>query len=278
MKFLAFLRLPIAIVMLMAVFVVQGIATRYARPLGADAVAVLAFAIAVFLGLAVYLAYVRWIERRWPVAELALAGAGRELGSGLVLGAALFCVTLGVLAAFGLYGAQGLRSPAVLVTPFAVSFGAGVLEELLFRGVIFRLIEGALGTWLALAISAALFGLVHLGNPNATWFAGLAIALEAGVMLAAAYVLTRRLWLPIGIHAAWNFTQGGIFSVAVSGGSTRGLIDGALAPTPTWLTGGEFGAEASVVAIVACTALGAVLLAMAHKRGRFVAPRWKRPH
>jgi len=276
MRLLAFLRLPIAIVMLMAVFVVQGFATHYARPLGADAVAVLAFAIAVGLGLAVYLAYVRWIERRWPVAELALPGAGRELGSGLVLGAALFCVTLGVLAALGLYEAHGLRSPAVLVAPLAVSLGAGVLEELLFRGIVFRLVENALGTWIALLVSAALFGGVHLGNPNATWFAGLAIALEAGVMLAAAYVLTRRLWLPIGIHAAWNFTQGGIFSVAVSGGSTRGLVDGALAPTPSWLTGGQFGAEASVVAIIACTALGILLLAMAHRRGRLVAPRWKR--
>jgi membrane protease YdiL (CAAX protease family) len=94
-------------------------------------------------------------------------------------------------------------------------------------------------------------------------------------MLGAAYVLTRRLWLPIGIHAAWNFTQGGIFSVAVSGGKTTGLLEATLTG-PEWLTGGAFGAEASVVAMVLCTALGVWLLVLAARHGRFIVPFWAR--
>src|SRR3546814_4514721 len=90
------------------------------------------------------------------------------------------------------------------------------------RGVIFRLIERWLGSWIALAISAALFGAGHLANPNASWFAAVCIALEAGIMLGAIYMVTRRLWAAVGIHAAWNFTQGGIYGIAISGLDTQG--------------------------------------------------------
>ena len=219
-----FMRLPLALVFLVPVFVATMLTPRWTRPfVGRPTDVVLGSLVACVLGWVAYRAYVRLIERRRGV-EFGAQGALRELGSGLVIGAALFSATVGVLAALGLYTVQGWRGPAVLIAPLAVSVGAGVIEELLFRGVIFRIIEASLGTWIALVISAALFGLVHLGNPNATWLAAAAISLEAGVMLAAAYVLTRRLWLPIGIHAAWNFTQGGIFSVAVSGGKTDGLL------------------------------------------------------
>jgi membrane protease YdiL (CAAX protease family) len=270
-----FLRLPLAFLFLIPVFIAQGLTPRFVRPwTGRPLDAVCGALVAVLLGWLAYRAYVRLVERR-PGIELGAQGVLRELGAGLVLGAALFSVTIGVLAALGLYTVQGWRPASVLIAPLAVSIAAGVIEELLFRGAIFRIIEASLGTWIALAISAALFGLVHLGNPNASWIAAVAIALEAGVMLGAAYVLTRRLWLPIGIHAAWNFTQGGIFSVAVSGGKTDGLLVASLAG-PQWLTGGEFGAEASVVAIVVCTAFGIALLVMAHRRGQFIAPFWKR--
>jgi membrane protease YdiL (CAAX protease family) len=270
-----FLRLPLALLFLIPVFVMQMLTPRWTRPfVGRPADAVLAALVACVLGWLAYRVYVRLVERRRGV-EFGAQGAVRELGSGLVIGAALFSATIGVLAALGLYTVQGWRGPAVLIAPLALSVGAAVIEELLFRGVIFRIIEASLGTWIALVISAALFGLVHLGNPNATWLAAAAISLEAGIMLAAAYVLTRRLWLPIGIHAAWNFTQGGIFSVAVSGGKTDGLLVATL-NGPGWLSGGEFGAEASVVATLMCTALGVWLLVLAKRRGNFVAPFWRR--
>jgi hypothetical protein len=126
-----------------------------------------------------------------------------------------------------------------------------------------------------LVISAVVFGFLHLIYPNATLVAAVAIALEAGILLAAAYVLTRRLWLAIGIHFAWNFTQGGIFGVAVSGNQARGLLQSTLTG-PELLSGGAFGAEASLFAILVCLAAGVYLLWRAWRKGSFVTPFWRR--
>ena len=92
-------------------------------------------------------------------------------------------------------------------------------------------------------------------------------------MLAAAYMLTRRLWLCIGIHIAWNFTEGGIFSVAVSGGNAQGLLQAKLTGAD-WLTGGAFGAEGSIVALAMCSAAGILLLFEAVRKGNVVQPFW----
>lgn len=97
---------------------------------------------------------------------------------------------------------------------------------------------------------------MHLLNPNATLVAAVAITLEAGVRLAAACLLTGRLWLSMGVHFAWNFTQGGIFGAAVSGQASTGLLR-SLLQGPALLTGGDFGAEASAVAVVVCGLFGA---------------------
>ena len=270
-----FIRLPLALLFIVPVFLGQGAVWMLARTLGKVPVALLSMFIACVLGWAAYALYTRWVERR-AATEFGRAGALRELGAGLLIGAGLFSATVGVLALLGAYRITGVRDQlAILIIPFCVSFAAAAIEEILFRGVIFRLLEESLGTWIALAISAALFGIGHLLSPHATGLAALAIAFEAGILLAAAYLLTRRLWLAIGVHAAWNFTQAGIFSVPTSGVPMNGLFVGSLSG-PQWLSGGEFGAEASVVAVVLCTATGIALLRIAHRRGHFIAPFWRR--
>ena len=222
-----------------------------------------------------YYGYVRLVEKR-TVTELAGQGALGELGRGALIGVALFSSTIGVLAALGLYRITGMGSISDLVGPLAQSLAAAATEEIVFRGVIFRLSEASLGTPLALLISATVFGLIHLLNGNATLQGALCIIFEAGILLAAAFMLTRRLWFPMGMHFAWNFTQGGIFGVAVSGGATAGLFRGVLSG-PAWLSGGAFGAEGSVVALVLCAAVGVGLLRVSWVRGRFVRPFWRRP-
>lgn len=270
-----FVRLPLALLFVVPVFYAQGAVWMLAPRFGKVPVALLSMFIACVLGWAGYALYTRWVEHR-GASEFARAGALQELAAGLLIGAALFSAVVGVQALFGAYRITGMRDDlSVMVIPFCVSLAAAVIEEILVRGVIFRLLEESLGTWIALAISAALFGLGHLTNPNATPLTALAIALEAGIMLGAAYVLTRRLWLAIGIHATWNFTQSGIFSVPTSGIRMNGLFVGSLSG-PAWLSGGEFGAEASVVAVVLCSALGLTLLWLAHRRGHFIAPFWRR--
>ena len=270
----ALVRLVVALGFVVPAFIAELSLPRFARSLGPTAAASLSALAACVLGWAAYAAYVRLVERR-PLTEFGRRAAFAELAAGLVIGAVLFGTTLAVLAALGVYRIHGTRELSVLIIPLAASIGAGVMEEILFRGVVFRIAESSLGTWSALAISAALFGLLHLVNPRATLLGALALVFEAGVMLAGAYLLTRRLWLPIGIHIGWNFTQGGVFSVPVSGLRSTGFFDATLSG-PVWLSGGDFGAEASVVAVAVCVALAVVLLKLAARRGQVIAPHWRR--
>jgi uncharacterized protein len=223
---------------------------------------------------AVYVGHVRWIEQR-RVDELDGAGAAAELARGLVLGALLFAATVAVLCVIGVCtigpGAGALGALRML----AFAAGAAVTEEIMFRAVLFRLVERGLGTWIALALSASLFVLLHAFNAGATVISTLAIALEAGVLLAAAFVLTRRLWMAFGLHAAWNFTEGGVFGAAVSGGNAHGLFTTRF-HGGTLVTGGAFGPEASIVAIAICLAAGIAVLVAAHRRGHVVPPSWRR--
>lgn len=221
-----------------------------------------------------YGAFVRLVERR-VATELAGAGAGRELGLGLALGLGLFSAVIGVLWLLGHYTVTGSNPPEVMGPVLALAIMAGLTEELLIRGLAFRILEAWLGSWTALALTAALFGALHLPNPGATLTSAAAIALEAGVMLAAAFMLTRRLWLAIGIHAGWNFTQTGLYGVATSGKAGTGLLKGELSG-PAWLSGGGFGPEASAVAVAVCVAMGLALLWLAYRRGHFMAPSWRR--
>jgi hypothetical protein len=148
-------------------------------------------------------------------------------------------------------------------------------EELLFRGILFRWIEEFGGSWVALIVTSALFGAAHIFNPNATWFSSFTIAVEAGVLLGAAYMLTRSLWMPMGLHAAWNFTQGFIFDVPVSGLDQHGLVEAKLSG-PDLLSGGTFGLEASIIALAIATAAGVWMLVLAVKRGELMQPWWVR--
>ncbi len=269
-------RLPLALLFVLPVFIAQGAVWGLAGRFGEVPVALASVFIACGLGWAAYALYTRLVEKRAAL-ELGRRGALRELAAGLSIGTLLFSATVGVLALFGAYRISGVREDlSIMLIPLCVAVAAAVIEEIMVRGVIFRLIEASLGTWIALAASAALFGLGHLMNPNATLLAVLAIVFEAGIMLAAAYLLTRRLWLAIGIHAAWNFTQSGIFSLPTSGIPMHGIFIAEVSG-PAWLTGGAFGVEASAVAVVLCTTLGLSMLVLAARRGRFVAPFWRRP-
>jgi len=220
---------------------------------------------------AVYVAVVRWLERR-DAPELALHRLPVQLGGGLVLGLGLFTLTLTLIAAAGGYRITGWGSAGGALASVGVMAAVAVTEELLFRAVLFRVVEELTGTWGALAISSLVFGAAHLTNPNATLWGALAITVEAGFLLGAAYTVTRSLWLPIGVHWGWNLAEGGIFGAAVSG-SGRGPAGLLTSHTsgPALLTGGTFGPEASVVAVLVCGAATVALLLAAARRGRLHA-------
>jgi uncharacterized protein len=223
-----------------------------------------------------YKAYKRWIERA-PDKELEFCGALPELGAGLLTGFVLFSAMTGIVALLGGIEVLGFRGGSGAIwTWLAIAVVSGTLEEVLFRGILQRHLEAVFGSWIALAITSALFGLGHIFNPNASLFAAFAIAMEAGILLGAAYLLTRRLWLAIGIHAAWNFTQGWVFSIPVSGGEAPLGLFITRRIGPDWLSGGDFGLEASAVALVVATLAGVLMLRRALANGQVVAPLWRR--
>jgi membrane protease YdiL (CAAX protease family) len=219
----------------------------------------------------------RWLEGEQDQ-EFTFPGAGRELGAGLLAGFALFCLMTGLVALLGGIEVTGVRSFGQTQFWAWASLGvaSGVVEETLFRGVALRQLERLVGTWWALALTSILFGAVHMANPDATWTGAISIMVEAGILLGAAYLYTRRLWLAVGIHAAWNFTQAWVFSVPVSGtGQPIGILV-TQRHGPDWLTGGKFGLEASMAAVLVATMAGVFLLWAAYRKGRFVAPVWQR--
>ncbi len=221
-----------------------------------------------------YIGFGRLVEHR-QLSDVSLKGALVELLAGLAIGTLLFSLVVAVIALLGGYQVVGTRPASVLYPIIGLSIVSGVTEEIMLRGLFFRIIENWLGSWVALVLSAALFGALHLGNPNATLVAGGAIAIEAGVMLAAIYMVTRRLWAAIGVHVAWNFTQGGVYGIPVSGFDVQGLLVPRITG-PELLTGGDFGAEASLPAMLICTAFGIALLVIAARRGQVKQPYWRR--
>ncbi|MFJ6673709.1 lysostaphin resistance A-like protein [Actinosynnema sp. NPDC091369] len=224
------------------------------------------------LGVLAYAWVVRRTERRAPT-EVAPVGAVAATGRGLLIGVAMCGAVIANIAFLGSYRIDGFGSVTGAVALLGFMAAAAVTEELLFRGVLFRIVEQRTGTWIALALTGAVFGLAHLPNPNATFWGATAIAIEAGFMLAAAYAATRTLWLPIGLHFGWNFALAGVFGAEVSGNDTaQGLLDATLSG-PTLFSGGEFGPEGSVYAVAAGAALTVLFLWLAHRRGHIVPRR-----
>jgi membrane protease YdiL (CAAX protease family) len=210
---------------------------------------------------------VRYFERR-RMTELAPRDAASRVSAGVVVGFVLFSSVLACLYLGGYVHQVQFNGFANLTTLASASLAGAVGEELLFRGAIFRITEEWLGTTAALIISAALFGAAHALNAGATPIGVIAIGLEAGVLLGVAYSASRSLWLPIGMHFGWNFTEGGLFGAAVSGGQSHGLVSVTLAG-PAQLTGGIFGPEASIIAIALCLIAATLLGIYSVRRGRW---------
>jgi len=220
----------------------------------------------------VYARVVRWTERRAPV-EVAGRIAPSALARGLLIGVGMFSLVVLNLWLVGFYRVEGLGSIEGAMALVGFMAAAAVWEELVFRGVLFRIAEQRIGTWWAMGLTALLFGLMHLPNQDASLWGAIAIAIEAGLMLAAAYVATRNLWVPIGIHFGWNWAGSGIFSTVISGnGENQGLIDSVISG-PALITGGEFGPEASPNAVLIGLLITAGFMWLARRRGNVIPRR-----
>lgn len=231
-------------------------------------------AIAALLMILFYTLLYRYYEKR-TIDELSFTHFGLNLFLGIMIGATLQSLTILVIYLNGGFSVLSVNSLFAVLPALGMAFTSSIVEEILFRGIIFRITEEKLGSYLALVISALLFGAAHLANPNSSLIAGIGIAIQAGVLLGAAYIYTKNLWMPIALHFAWNFTQAGIFGAATSGNAIG----------KSWLTtkiegielisGGAFGPEGSIQATLFCLIVAIGLIIRSERQNKMVKPFWK---
>lgn len=137
-----------------------------------------------------------------------------------------------------------------LLLSFLLMLLVAFTEELCVRGFILgHLLDAGLNRYVALSLSALLFSLMHLFNPNFSFLPFLNIIL-AGLLLGSTYIYTRNLWFPIALHLFWNWLQGPILGFEVSGGEFGNSLLTLAFPSNTLFNGGEFGFEGSIVCTV----------------------------
>jgi membrane protease YdiL (CAAX protease family) len=272
------LRVVLFVALAALVGVLAAIALALFAPQLLESVGAMAVA-QIVVTVAAYLLLVTLIERRRPPVELA---PKRALGLvwGLGGGAVAFGVSYLVIVLLGGLRLEGLAQVNWghwWLQVLLVGAAAGISEEILFRGILFRVVEEFTGTWIAALVSGVFFGFAHLGNPDANLWGAIAIALEAGVLLAVLYAYTRSLWIVIGFHAAWNVVQGPVLGVIVSGtGSGAPSIFRTSAQGHDLISGGVFGAEASIITVLLLVAATVVIAVALVRRRAVVAPMWVR--
>lgn len=206
---------------------------------------------------------VQKVERRkGPVSELHFIP--RYLLGGLFLSIIIVAIQLIVISLFGsVIITKNADIYVGLAGAIGIALSAAVTEELLCRGIIFRLSEKYIGTIYAIALSALIFGLPHMFNPDANVWTGIAIGIQAGIMLALVFVVTRNLWATIGVHAGWNF------ATIVLGIGGVGMYDTTLTG-PEWLTGSKYGLENSIVLTGIWLIVSVILFYIAIKKRKIV--------
>lgn len=212
-----------------------------------------------------------WLGEGRAASELALRPALPGFAAGAALGLSMMALLMGILVATGAYDITVVgATPAWAGTGLALQ--AAVTEELWMRALLLRLLWRAFGPVPAFIVAALVFGGLHVANPGASPLAGATVVM-AGLMFCSLYALTGRLWVPLGVHLAWNLAQGYLFGATVSGGTLGGsvLLSTARPGAPAWLTGGTFGPEASVIAFILVATVTATALALARKTGSFAA-------
>lgn len=255
--------------MVVAVLVAVAIRLLVAVLDGAGATSIVSRAVGMMIGVLtiVGLSKIDWIQA--DLNGLQPPKPARGLLIGMLVGTALYSAVVFVALVAGWYAVTSAAFDAsAFFGAFALLLIAAAFEEVLFRGVLFQTLERASGTGWALFLSGLLFGATHLGNENATVIGAVAVGL-AGIALASVYAWTRDLWLLTGLHLMWNFTQGPVFGVAVSGNAFQSWLIPKI-QGPEIFTGGIFGFEAGIITIALC--LVGTVFALRQTRG---LQRWR---
>jgi len=221
-----------------------------------------------------YILFFNKYDKR-SITEFAAKGLVKNLTIGVLTGFILQSFTILIMYLNGNYSVLKINPVSFILIPFAIMFTVAIIEEILVRGIIFRIVEEKLGSYISLTISSVLFGVFHLANPHGTLISGICIT-TAGFMLGAAFIYSRNLWMPIALHFAWNFTQSGIYGAVTSGNEKTSSLLEAKIQGPEFITGGAFGPEGSIQAILFCALATVLLLILCQKNGKIIKPYWKR--
>jgi len=221
-----------------------------------------------------FIVIVRFVSGRKP-RELMGPAIFPEVAWGLLIGVGIVALSVAVLSIAGVYQIAGAQLSTAILAGLMFGVGPAVVEEVFFRGFLLRLFDNWFGSWAAVIIVSIVFALVHGFSSPAGPTAAIFVFVSASLMLNMAYLLTRRLWLPIALHLAFNAAQGAIFGFNVSGNSTGSSLIVANISGPPLLTGGEMGLEGSIVLLTIALIAGLVMTMFAVRRKALV--KFERP-
>ena len=197
-------------------------------------------------------AFKKYLERFAKEAvRLSLFGKAHKIFVGFIISTLLISVTIVCLFINKQYHVLSVNFS--LESQFAwLSFCLliAVVEEIIFRGIIFRQVSDCWNIKIGLITSALIFGILHIFNKDATLWSSLAIAINGGWLYAIAYAYHQTIWVPIGMHWAWNYLEGGILGYEISGITQAGIpLITAKITGPALLTGGNYGPVSSIITI-----------------------------
>ena len=229
--------------------------------------------IASVLVITCYKIFYKFIEGR-EIIEISIKGITKNLTLGILIGVTLQCLTVLVIYLSNGFKIVSINPVSYIIIPLTVAFTVAIFEEILIRGILFRIIEEKLGSYITLIISAIIFGGLHLLNPNGSIISATCVAIEGGLLLGAAYIYTRNLWFPIAIHFAWNFMQSGILGAITSGNEKSNSLLTTQITGSKIITGGEFGPEGSIQATILCLVVTLILMYLNKKQNKLIKPYW----
>jgi len=206
------------------------------------------------------------------ITELSTNVLWKKLLTGIFIGSGLQLLTNLIIYLFGGFTIIAVNPITAIIIPFTVAFTVAILEEILLRGIVFRITEEKWGSTIALITSGLIFAGLHLVNPHVTIISILCIT-AVGVLLGAAYMYYRSLWVPIAIHFAWNFTQNGIFGAITSGNEKTSTLLTTQITGPEVLTGGQFGPEGSIEAVLFWLIAAICVLIQLYKQNKIIKPK-----
>lgn len=220
-----------------------------------------------------YIYFYRKYEKR-EIWEFSSKGLLLNTLLGVLIGTTLQGLTILVIYFWGDFRVISVNPISSIITPFAIAFSVAIFEETLLRGIIFRIVEEKLGSYISLLISAIIFGAVHLLNPDSSVISSICIGI-VGFMFGASFIYSRSLWLPIAIHFSWNFVQSGIFGAVTSGNEKTSSLFNTHISGAELITGGAFGPEGTIQATIFWLLVSIILMIVITKQDKLIKPFWK---